>query len=180
MSITRFGRRLPILLAMSFAWVSLFAFPALAQRTTINLVAFGASNTAGKGVRSGEAWPAQLAEMLRAKGYQVNLSVVGLPGVTSDVLLSRVPSAVPIGTQVVVYDVAADNDRKRFGTKASDRQAVAANIEKSIRDRQAIPIQAPYGQVQSRQDGVHFTPDGHRQVAALLLPQVIAAVGGKP
>lgn len=97
-----------------------------------------------------------------------------------DVLLSRVDSAVPIGTQVVVYDVAADNDRKR-GATAGDQDAVVAKMEKSIRNRQAVPIRASYGQIKgNRQDGVHLTPEGHRQLAALVLPSVIVAVGGKP
>ncbi len=42
----------------------------VAQAASISIVALGASNTNGKGVGSGQAWPAVLESMLRAKGYK--------------------------------------------------------------------------------------------------------------
>jgi len=89
---------------------------------TINIVALGASNTAGKGVASSSAWPAQLEGMLRAKGYDVNMTVSGTMGATSEVILSGVDSAVRPGTQIVIFDTGGNNDRKR-GVSPSARQA---------------------------------------------------------
>jgi lysophospholipase L1-like esterase len=43
---------------------------ALVGRSPAQIVAFGASNVAGAGVESGEAWPAQLEALLREKGLQ--------------------------------------------------------------------------------------------------------------
>src|SRR3984957_11180381 len=60
-------------LSLPFAVALLLTIAAsLASATAAQIVAFGASNTAGHGVGSDRAWPARLQAMLRAKGYQAN------------------------------------------------------------------------------------------------------------
>jgi hypothetical protein len=73
------------------------AFPALAQ-----IVALGASNVAGRGVRSSEAFPAQLERMLAAKGYNVHVANAGVNGDTNSGMLARLDQAVPDGTRIVL------------------------------------------------------------------------------
>jgi acyl-CoA thioesterase-1 len=148
----------------------------VAQAATINIVALGASNTAGKGVGASAAWPAQLEGMLRAKGYDVNLTVSGTMGATSEVILSGVDSAVRPGTQVVIFDTGADNDHKRSVPEGT-RRANIAEIAGRIRAHGAKSIKVNYQGCARQGDGIHLSAAGHAQVAARLLPQVIAAVG---
>jgi acyl-CoA thioesterase-1 len=54
-----------------FVILCLVALGPAAEAKTIKIYALGASNTNGKGVSSSEAWPAQLEQKLRAKGYDV-------------------------------------------------------------------------------------------------------------
>ena len=57
-------------------WLSAGAVAANAAH--IDIVALGASNTAGKGVGSNNAFPALLEAMLRAKGYDVTVANAGI------------------------------------------------------------------------------------------------------
>src|SRR5947199_3817555 len=68
------------------------------------IVAIGASNVAGRGVSSSDAWPAQLEGMLIAKGRNVHVTNAGISGDTNAGMLARLDSAVPQGTKVVLLD----------------------------------------------------------------------------
>ena len=63
---------------------------AFVGRSPAQIVAFGASNVAGAGVESGQAWPAQLEALLREKGYNVNVINAGITGDTTTHMLERV------------------------------------------------------------------------------------------
>ena len=93
-------RRQAILIFLSVVCAGLvFAADAdAAKAAPIRIVAFGASETAGYGVGSNEAWPARLEAMLRAKGYDVSIANEGVSGDTTAGMLSRLVSAVPNGT----------------------------------------------------------------------------------
>jgi len=68
------GRNLIALLGA----VALYGF--LSATAQAQVVALGASNTAGKGIAPQEAYPAQLEAMLRAKGYNGHVVNAGLAG----------------------------------------------------------------------------------------------------
>ena len=146
------------------------------QATSIRVVAIGASNTAGKGVGAALAWPAQLQSMLRAKGYDATVSVNAVNGENSGEILSQVNSAVTPGTQVVIFDLGRANDHK-IGLSPTQTAANEAQIVSRIRAHGAQPIKVPYdgGGFQRQPDGKHLTEASHAQVAAILLPEVIAA-----
>jgi acyl-CoA thioesterase-1 len=155
-----------------------------AEAKTIKVFALGASNTNGKGVSSSEAWPAQLERMLRAKGYDVSMSVSAINGDTSEGVLRRAGS-IPEGTQVVAFDTGGDNDRLR-GRSEGQINATKDQIVGAIRARGAVAIQAPYmriigpqrsGGAGYQEDGIHLTAASHARVAAYLMPKVIAAAG---
>src|SRR5207253_6173329 len=59
------------------------------------IVALGASNVAGRGVDSSQAFPAQLERMLAAKGYNVHIVNAGINGNTNADMLARLDQAVP-------------------------------------------------------------------------------------
>jgi hypothetical protein len=82
----------------------LLAFVTCADDATAQIVAIGASNVAGRGVSSADAWPAQLEDMLAAKGRHVHVANAGINGDTNAGMLNRLDSAVPAGTRIVLLD----------------------------------------------------------------------------
>ena len=162
------------------------AFVWSAQAESIRILALGASNTNGAGLASSsEAWPARLETMLRAKGYDVSISVNAINGQTSEQILNRGQSAIASGTKVVIYDSGGDNDRIK-GLSSGQTQANVAQTAAMIRAHGAVAIRADYIRVAGPQHanspdyqpgGIHLTAASHARVAASLLPQVIAAIG---
>jgi acyl-CoA thioesterase-1 len=152
----------------------------LATATAAQIVAFGASNTAGYGVGSDQAWPARLEAMLRAKGYQVTVSNAGISGDTTMGMLQRLDAAVPDGTELVILAIFPYNDADK-GVRATEHEA---NIQKilgrlgarGIKTMSAIPYVSG---LPTQADGIHLTAQAHATLAARLLPQVIGIIGGR-
>jgi acyl-CoA thioesterase-1 len=150
----------------------------LASATAAQIVAFGASNTAGYGVGSDAAWPARLEAMLRAKGYQAAVANAGISGDTTVGMLERLDTAVPAGTELVILAIFPYNDAGKGISPAQHE----ANIQKilgllyarGIKIISAIPY-VPGLPTQS--DGIHLTAEAHATLAARLLPQVIGVIG---
>jgi acyl-CoA thioesterase-1 len=143
----------------------------------INIVAIGGSNTAGWGVGSQNAYPAQLQAMLKAKGYNAHVTGAGVSFQTTSGMLQRIDSAVPAGTSIVILQPGG-NDLRFFGSK----KRRAANIAAMVRRMHARNIKAivfdnaivPRGYFQW--DGIHFTIKGHALVASRLMQDVTAPV----
>jgi acyl-CoA thioesterase-1 len=150
--------------------------PGPACAATVNIVAFGASNTAGKGVGTGYAFPARLEALLRAKGYDVNLSNAGISGDTTAGMLGRLDSAVPNGTQIVLLAIYRLNDRRR-GISDAEHASNAQTIVSRLRARGIKIIPVNINGLPRQSDGIHLTAAGHEVVAERLLPQVIHAIG---
>jgi acyl-CoA thioesterase-1 len=148
--------------------------PARAQ-----IVALGASNVAGKGVSSSEAFPAQLERMLAAKGYSAHITNAGVNGNTNADLLARLDQAVPAGTKIVLLGTLGGSyNARRLGQ--GDQKADFASIMAKLRSRgvKIIPVTAAgVTRKHLQADGVHLTAEGHAVVAARLLPAVIRALG---
>jgi acyl-CoA thioesterase-1 len=143
------------------------------------IVALGASNVAGKGVSSSEAFPAQLERMLAAKGYNAHITNAGVNGNTNADLLARLDQAVPAGTKVVLLGTLGGRyNARRLGQ--GDQNAELASIMAKLRSRgiKIIPVGAAgLTRKHLQVDGVHLTAEGHAIVAARLLPSVIRALG---
>jgi acyl-CoA thioesterase-1 len=116
--------------------------------------------------------------MLRAKGYDATVTVNAVNGDTSSGILGRVDSAVVPGTQVVVFDVGRSNDLKR-NVDPAETKANGALIAARIRTHGAQPVRAPYQGLAHQGDGIHITAEAHAQLAARLVPMVIAAAGSR-
>jgi acyl-CoA thioesterase-1 len=151
-----------------------FAGPAHAQ-----IVALGASNVAGRGVSSSEAFPAQLERMLAGKGYNVHVANAGINGNTNADMLARLDQAVPAGTKIVLLGTLGGRyNARRLGQ--GDQTAELASIMAKLRSRGIKIIQVNGAGVTRKDlqaDGVHLTAEGHALVAARLLPSVIRALG---
>jgi acyl-CoA thioesterase I len=149
-----------------------------ADTAQAQIVAIGASNVAGRGVSSSDAWPAQLEGMLAAKGRQVHVTNAGISGDTNAGMLARLDSAVPQDTKIVLLDRYGGGwNARRLGR--GDQNAELAAIEARLRGRgiRIIPMWwNPALRQYLQPDGIHFTAEGHRLVAAKMLPAVMGAV----
>ena len=169
------SRRL-FLAILTLCWI--IAFSGLSQG---QIVAFGASNVAGKGVSPNQAWPAQLENMLKAKGYNVHVKNAGISGDTTALMLKRVDSSIPEGTKIVILDMGGGffNNRSSGIPRAqgeADMKALEARLKsRGITILSELTNNIPPTDRQA--DGIHLTAEGHRLLAEQL-PSVISALGG--
>jgi len=154
----------------------LFCLCASLGAANAQIVAIGASNVAGKGVSSSEAYPAQLERLLVAKGYHVHILNAGVSGDTNEGMLARLDSAVPDGTKIVILDVLGGTFNARRKTSSNQTEALRT-IEARLRARHIKIVPASTKGLKYRQvDGIHLTVEGHAAMAARLLPSVIRAL----
>jgi acyl-CoA thioesterase I len=174
----RYPRHLSVQLFATFITLAV-AFSGLAQA---QIVAFGASNVAGRGVFPNQAWPAQLENLLKAKGYNVHVKNAGISGDTTKHMLQRVDSSIPEGTKIVILDMGGGffNNSKSGVPRAqgqADMKAIAARIK--ARGITIVPENTSTMPSTLKQpDRIHLNAEGHRQFAQELLPRVISALGG--
>ncbi len=140
------------------------------------IVALGASSTAGYGVGAAAAYPAQLEAILRAKGRPMSVSAAGVSGDTTGGMLARLSSAVPAGTRIVILQIAGNDAMK--GMSASAAAANRAEIRRQLHARGIRTIEAD-GYVLAalrsglrQADGIHMTAEGHRRVAEQLAASI--------
>jgi acyl-CoA thioesterase-1 len=157
-----------------------------ANAASLNIVALGASNTAGMGkgnhpggVPRNQAFPAQLEAMLRSKGIDAHVRNAGIAGDTTGGMLRRLDSAVPNGTRIVILQTGGNDARAGVG---GDMAANMAQITSKLQARgiKVVLLDRPstYAPASTRDpDGEHYNAQGHAAIAAGLLPQVIAAAG---
>jgi acyl-CoA thioesterase-1 len=164
-----------------FAGFFFAAVLGIAEAANAQVVALGASNVAGRGVSSSEAFPSQLERMLAAKGLNVHVTNAGISGDTNEGMLGRLDSAVPEGTKVVILDTSGGTFnalRKNLGNQSAQLAAISARLRSrgirviSSQTGRELGRSSEYRQV----DGLHLTPAGHARVAAQLLPSVMQAL----
>jgi lysophospholipase L1-like esterase len=155
--------------------VSAFSFFSddTAQAATIQIGAVGASIVCGRGVGADAAFPQQVANMLKAKGYDVSMAVSCADGADGAAILGLI-GGIPTGTRIVLYMTGGTNNAR----KGESINAFSGQIASAIRARGAIGIRvSQIGGVERQADGIHPTAAGHRRIAEALLPQVTAALG---
>jgi acyl-CoA thioesterase-1 len=173
------GQRSVPLFATFIAVCLVLALSGVAQA---QIVAFGASNVAGRGVFPNQAWPAQLEILLKEQGYNVHVKNAGISGDTTKHMLQRVDSAIPDGTKIVILDIGGGffNNSKAGVPRAqgqADMKALAARIK--ARGITIVPENTSTMSTTYKQpDRIHLTAKGHRLFAQQLLPRVISALGG--
>jgi acyl-CoA thioesterase-1 len=154
-----------------------------AEAASINIVALGASQTAGRGngrhsggVSPEQAFPAQLESMLRARGYDAQVTNAGVAGDTTDGMLARLDSSVPAGTKLVILQPGTNDGKHGASAGAS------VNVPQIIQKLKARGIKVIIDNMRSAAadvgpDGQHLTAHGQTVVAERLLPQVMGAIG---
>jgi acyl-CoA thioesterase I len=164
-----------LLLLAGLLAAAAFGIAGMAQA---QIVALGASNVAGRGVGSSEAFPAQLERMLAAKGYNVHVANAGISGDTNAGMLGRLDQAVPEGTRIVLLGaIGGSYNARRLGQ--GDQKAEYASILARLRSRGIRVIQVTgrgIGRNYLQADGTHLSAEGHAVLAAQLLPSVVAAL----
>jgi acyl-CoA thioesterase-1 len=146
-------------------------FFSAAQAATV--VALGASNTFGKGVARGQAYPAQLEALLRAKGLNARVINAGINGDTTGGMLARLDRVVPKGTSVVILQPGG-NDRRKL---APDR---TSEIRSRLTAMGIKVVMLPNGMLSGKPhqpDRQHLTPEGYHMLAEELAGQVAGALG---
>ena len=177
--------------SMKHTWsaVLLMAMMGVAQAQPIKIVAFGGSNTYGKNLSRSAAYPAQLEAMLKAKGHDVVVLNEGTNGQTTSEELSKIDSAIPADTRIVIFQPGG-NDRRVGG---QDTKSNIQAIVRTLLDRKILVLfcggegkrawvqkfdvptideinkLAP-GELQL--DGQHLTEKGYRLAAEKMLPAV--------
>jgi acyl-CoA thioesterase I len=165
---SRFVLRL-VLLAVVLAIASPLA------AAPLNIVAIGASNTTGFGVGEANAYPAVLQALLRKRGINANVTNAGANGDVTAGMLSRLDSAVPKGTDIVILQPGA-NDLRFFGTKEARTANIAAMVAR-VRARGIRVIVYDPDPIPSdwyQWDHIHFNAAAHAKIAATLAAQISA------
>jgi acyl-CoA thioesterase-1 len=150
------------LLAIAISALSVLFVVCQAGAAPVKIVALRASNTAGEGVGASAAWPAQLEAMLRARGYDATVANAGISGDDTGRMAASLGSAVPDGTQLVILEKAAANDRMRNVDTEANVRTVAAQL--NARGVRLIVIPAMHGWAnrQIQADGIQYHRAGPR------------------
>jgi acyl-CoA thioesterase I len=156
--------------------IGVLSVASVARADTIRVVAVGASNTAGRGVGTERAFPAQLEALLKAKGYNVRVTNVGISGDDTERMLARIDRVVPDGTRIVILENAASNDRQRGINTAANISAMTNALRQRHIKVVLIPSMHVLADNHLQDDGIHITAEGHTAVARKLLPLVMAAI----
>jgi acyl-CoA thioesterase I len=163
-----------VAIALPFAALSVDA-------RALNIVAIGASNTAGWGVGSQNAFPAILQALLRKKGINASVINAGIPGDVTAGMLNRLDETVPAGTDIVILQPGS-NDLRFFGTKeqrAANIDAIVGRLHgRGIRVIIYDPGEMPADSYQW--DGIHFTAAAHARIAATLAAQIAPTPSAHP
>jgi acyl-CoA thioesterase-1 len=170
-----FGLRRRILRALAVTVALCLASPVAAS--TLNIVAVGASNTTGFGVGAANAYPALLQALLRKKGINADVTNAGVNGDVTAGMLSRIDSAVPKGTDIVILQPGG-NDLRFFGTKERRTANIAAMVARlrARHIRVVVYDPDPVPPDFYQWDHIHFNAAAHAKIAATLAAEISAQV----
>ena len=140
------------------------------------VVALGASNTEGHSVSRSDAFPAQLENMLAARGCRVAVANEGISGDTTSGMRNRLASVIGADTKVLILQPGGNDARKGATSEERDENIAAIREYAQQHGVKTIMLAKP-GKIAGAYrdaDGQHFTVEGHQRLAAYLLPQVIS------
>ena len=158
----------------SIVLIAVIAYFAMMRWCSAQIVALGASATAGYGLPASDSFPSQLQAMLQAKGSSTRVINAGVSGETTTQILARVNSSVPEGTRIVILGIFMIND-SHHGVSAAQHSANVASIRQQLTARHIRIIDATGLIVSAAKAGLlqgdrlHLTAEGNRRVAAGLL-----------
>ena len=110
-----------------------FAIGSRAADGPVKIVVLGDSLSAGFGLPARAAFPARLADALKAKGIDVSIANAGVSGDTASGGLGRLDWSIPDGTEAVIVELGA-NDALR-GLEPSLTKKALDTILSKLKDR---------------------------------------------
>lgn len=113
---------------------------ALAADEPVKVMVLGDSLSAGYGLPGEAAFPARLAEALKAKGIAVSMTNAGVSGDTASGGRDRLDWSMPEGTQAVIVELGA-NDALR-GIDPAITKSALDTILKKLQDRKIAVLLA--------------------------------------
>jgi acyl-CoA thioesterase I len=139
---------------------------------SLNIVALGASNTAGWGVGEAKSFPAQLQAILKERGVDAAVINAGIPFDTTSGMLRRVDSVVAANTHIVILQPGGND--VRFGSTKEQRAANIAAIAARLRARniRVIVFDPVIPADHLQWDGIHYTAEAHGKFAKSLAAQI--------
>ena len=149
--------------------------------TPAQIVALGASNTAGYGVGAERAFPSIIERLFVAKGIAARVGNAGVSGNTTAKMLSRLDLAVPADTQVVLFQPGGNDARRGIPEVERERNIAAITLRLEARGIRVLRVAAAVAAARPghlQDDGIHYTETGHALIARLLVDQVVAALRG--
>lgn len=151
------------------------AIAAPTHAASLNIVALGASNTAGWGVGEAKAFPAQLQAILKGRGIDAAVTNAGRSFDTTGGMLRRLDSVVAADTNIVILQPGGND--VRFGSTKEQRAANISAITARLRERniRVIVFEPVIPADYLQWDGIHYTAEAHRKFAEGLAAQI----GGK-
>lgn len=149
------------------------------ETIAVEIVALGASNTAGYGVGADRAYPAQLEALLKMHGLLVTVRNAGISGNTTGEMRARLGSVLTPTTQVVLFQPGSNDERLGIAAETRETNIRAITSELQRRGIAVIRVAEAFAAARSgnlQPDGIHYTADGHRRIAELLVDEVAAAL----
>ncbi len=143
------------------------------------IVALGASNTAGYGVGVEQAYPAVIERLLAVRGLHVRVQNAGIAGDTTRHILARLDRCVPEATRVVLFQPGSND--ARTGVSHAERERNIMQIQDSLGQRGIRVVRVAVAFERARDgnlqaDGIHFTARGHELIAQELMAEIVAAL----
>ncbi len=126
--------------ALCLLWLLVTCGGSLAQSPRpLRIVVLGDSLTAGLGLATSEAFPAQLGRALAERGHAVEMINAGVSGDTTGAGLERLDWAVPEGVDAVIVELGA-NDALRGLDPDAARRNLEAIVAKLRQRRLAVLV----------------------------------------
>ncbi len=171
-SVARTAQRSRMIVLAAALGAAVLATPTQAAEKLV--VAFGASQTYGKGVAREQAYPAQLEQLLRRKGLDVRVINSGVNGETTGSMLQRLDGSVPAATSVVIFQPGGNDKRKGVG---GERAANISAINQRLAERGIAVVMMEnkvFRNYPRQADGQHLTAAGYHNLASSLVAKVAA------
>jgi acyl-CoA thioesterase-1 len=109
-------------LALTALYFAVSAGARAADEQPVKVVVLGDSLSAGYGLPADEAFPAKLAQALKAKGVAVSVANAGVSGDTASGGLGRLDWSVPEGTEAVIVELGANDALRGIDPKLTQSE----------------------------------------------------------
>jgi acyl-CoA thioesterase I len=175
--------RMAVLALLTVAATHAGARAAGQQSSPVKIVAFGDSLTAGYLLPPADAFPAQLATTLTAKGHIIEMINAGVSGDTTAAGLERFEWSIPEGTDAVILELGANDALRGIDPAIARRNldAILAKLKARNIDVLLAGMSAPQNWGADYADDFNtIYTDLSAQYGTLLYPFFLEGVALKP